>query len=421
MAGKKSVLRRTLNARWLRWAGTRALVHIVPPLGRALSFPLVSRAAVDNAARVIENIAEPFGLSATPVEVETILRPAMANDLGDTSTYPEGRSTLFTQAAILEGCDIAGHTNTILRRSDTALMHFRDGTPDWNLAKPVRLRERHVSPGLYTVCESGSHYFHFIANDVLPLLHYLDHWHPKGEILNVVHSSGEAAFKREGLRALAAAYPDIRLVEMERDEKLTGGSVLWLIRIAATHEWLPVDRAQADRWRDILLAHYPQRATPSAVKRLFVGRQGSKLRRLINEDAIAAMLAAEGFESFAPDANDQRGQIEAFRDADVIVAVHGAALTNLLFCRPGTRVVEIFPENFIKSPYFWLSRRLGLEYSAVFGGKGDYWQAFSVDPVRLQAEIRQILAGLPPAGGLSKEPSAAAMPQRSKFPATPPD
>ncbi|MDH7796120.1 MULTISPECIES: glycosyltransferase family 61 protein [unclassified Beijerinckia] len=416
MAGKKSVLRRTLNVRWLRWAGMRALVKIAPPLGRAFSFPLVSRAAVENAARVIENVAEPFGLTASAAQVETILRPAMANDLGDTSTYPQGRSTLFSQGAILEGCDIAGHTNTILRRSDTALMHFRDGTPDWNLAKPVRLRERRIPPGLYRVCESGSHYFHFIANDVLPLLHYLDHFHPKGEILNVVHSSGEATFKREGLRALAAAYPDVRLVEMQPDEKLTGGSVLWLIRIAATHEWLPVDRAEADRWRDILLAHYPSRPETQAASRIFVGRGKSKLRRLTNESDIAAMLAADGFQSFAPDANDQRGQIEAFRDADVIVAVHGAALTNILFCRPGTRIVEIFPGNFIKSPYFWLSRRLGLDYSAVFGGKGDYWQAFSVEPALLQAEIRRILAGLPPADGLSKEPSASAVP-----PFPPPD
>lgn len=408
MAGKKSVLRRTLNARWLRWAGMRTLARIAPAFGQALSFPLVSRAAVENAAQVIENVAEPFGLSASPAEVETVLRPAMANDLGDTSTYPQGRSTLFSQAAILQDCDIAGHTNTILRRSDNALMHFRDGTPDWNLAKPARLRERPVPPGLYTVCESGSHYFHFIANDVLPLLHYLDHHHPKGEVLNIVHSSGEAAFKREGLRALAAAYPDVRLVEMAQDEKLTGGTILWLMRIAATHEWLPVDRVGADRWRDILLAHYPAGLAAPAAKRLFVGRGGSKLRRLVNESDIAAMLAAEGFQTFAPDANDQRDQIEAFREADVIVAVHGAALTNLLFCRPGTQVVEIFPGNFIKSPYFWLSRRLGLDYSPVFGGRGDYWQAFSLEPALLQAEVWRILAGLPPAGGLSKEPSASA-------------
>ncbi|MFK7943264.1 MAG: hypothetical protein AB8B85_10180, partial [Paracoccaceae bacterium] len=62
-----------------------------------------------------------------------------------------------------------------------------------------------------------------------------------------------------------------------------------------------------------------------------------------------------------------------------VVAVHGAGLTNLLFCRPGTRVIEIFPGNFVKSPYWWLCRQLGLVHIPVTGGPGDYDQHFEVD------------------------------------------
>jgi len=39
-----------------------------------------------------------------------------------------------------------------------------------------------------------------------------------------------------------------------------------------------------------------------------------------------------------------------FRAAQVVVAVHGAGLPHLVFDAPGTRVIEIFPRNFVKSP-----------------------------------------------------------------------
>jgi capsular polysaccharide biosynthesis protein len=193
-----------------------------------------------------------------------------------------------------------------------------------------------------------------------------------------------------------------------------------LSRIGATHEWMPIDRAMVDKWRDILLAHYPALPSPgpSTGRRLFIGRKGTKLRRLKNEDEIAAMLAQYGFETFTPSAGDQRSQIEAFGAADIVVAVHGAALTNLVFCRPGTRVVEIFPSNFIKSPYLWLAAKLDLKYEGFFAGNGDYWQAFDANARDLQALVQKITAetkaeataGLRPEGGLSKEASLSAAP-----------
>lgn len=45
-------------------------------------------------------------------------------------------------------------------------------------------------------------------------------------------------------------------------------------------------------------------------------------------------------------------QISLFRDVDVVVAAHGAAVTNMVFAKPGTTVVELFGDNYING-CFW--------------------------------------------------------------------
>jgi capsular polysaccharide biosynthesis protein len=76
----------------------------------------------------------------------------------------------------------------------------------------------------------------------------------------------------------------------------------------------------------------------------------------------------------------------------VIIAVHGAGLANLLFARPGATVVELFPEDFVKSTYLWLCNRLGLRHIAVTGSRGSYDQDFRVDPSLFAASIQEAMS-----------------------------
>ncbi len=77
-----------------------------------------------------------------------------------------------------------------------------------------------------------------------------------------------------------------------------------------------------------------------------------------------------------------------FGEAEIIVAAHGAGLTNLLFARPGATVLELFPEDCVKSSYLWLATRMGLNYRAVLGEPGQSKQAFSIAPNALPPAFR---------------------------------
>jgi capsular polysaccharide biosynthesis protein len=94
----------------------------------------------------------------------------------------------------------------------------------------------------------------------------------------------------------------------------------------------------------------PSRDLP---KRLFITRgAGRNTRRWLQEDTAWPELERRGFTRIDPGTMSVRDQIDHFAGADVIVGLHGAALTNLAFVRPGTKVLEIFAPTYVKHCYW---------------------------------------------------------------------
>ena len=82
-------------------------------------------------------------------------------------------------------------------------------------------------------------------------------------------------------------------------------------------------------------------------KKIYVTRESSFYRKIVNESDIIPILRAEGYKIINPELYDIDEQINIFGNADKIVAPHGSNLANIVFCKPETEVIEIAPE-FIK-------------------------------------------------------------------------
>ncbi len=384
---RKSPLRIIMTARWWRWKVWRVIARLSPAYARSMNFPVRRVAALSVADQVLESTEVRMVANVGDDLSRTILLPAMANDGGDTSTYVDGYTPLRSDLAIVRDCLISGRTLNIIRTRELAVLHKQDGAPSWNQAKPGLLRDRAGGPGLYLALNSNGHYFHFLANDVLPLIHFLDrHGDRLGKVW-VVASDAFAPYVIDTLNAMARVYPMLGIVSLGRDERLVNVDALWHFRFAETG-WVPISRQDVDNLRDLLLAYYPSDAAAShAAERVYVSRGDARMRRLGTETELRAALAARDFSVFVPDARDHRRQIETFRAARTIVAVHGAALTNLIFCDPGTIVAEILPSTLIKSAYCVLATSLGLDYRPVIGGPHDYRENFSVDVVKVLASL----------------------------------
>ena len=76
---------------------------------------------------------------------------------------------------------------------------------------------------------------------------------------------------------------------------------------------------------------------------------------MVEQDIIEGVVSQQGFEIVHLEDMPIVAQMELFGNADYIVAAHGAGLANLLFCAPGTRVLELTPDCAFR-PQFWLAR-----------------------------------------------------------------
>lgn len=71
--------------------------------------------------------------------------------------------------------------------------------------------------------------------------------------------------------------------------------------------------------------------------KIFISRHNFK-RRSYNNDEIQASLEAYGYATVYPEKLTFAEQVKVFHNAEYIVAASGAALTNIIFCRPKTKI-----------------------------------------------------------------------------------
>jgi capsular polysaccharide biosynthesis protein len=113
----------------------------------------------------------------------------------------------------------------------------------------------------------------------------------------------------------------------------------------------------------------PSSSNGSTPKRLFVLRGNVKVRKELNLPAIKEALTPMGFTFVSMDGKSMQDEATLFGNADVIIAVHGSALHNVVFARPETKVVEIFPYEYFEASNFFISNYGGCDYYYLIGEK----------------------------------------------------
>ena len=103
------------------------------------------------------------------------------------------------------------------------------------------------------------------------------------------------------------------------------------------------------------------------MERIFISRRRAGRRRLLNESEIEEHLRMAGFRTVILEDLSFREQVGMFASASAIIAPHGAGLSNLVFAKPGTKVIELVGPTFINHCFQKLARAMLLPYAEIVG------------------------------------------------------
>lgn len=93
---------------------------------------------------------------------------------------------------------------------------------------------------------------------------------------------------------------------------------------------------------------------------IYIERAAS--RRPANSEEFSAWRKQHGFHDFCLENMSLSEQIVLFRGANFVLGAHGAGLTNIMHCRPGTTVVELMPDRLDRPCYPVLSQLFRLRH-----------------------------------------------------------
>ncbi len=100
-------------------------------------------------------------------------------------------------------------------------------------------------------------------------------------------------------------------------------------------------------------------------KNLYVSRSDSNIRNVLNEKELLQELTPYNFETVVSSKLSILEKIRLFSKAEVVMGATGAGLISMFFCKPGTRMIEIFNEGFVVEPFYDIATKIGLDYKYI--------------------------------------------------------
>jgi hypothetical protein len=335
-------------------------------------------------------LLEPFEVSREPpanlkVEDEPLFRHELHRAFGPTDLYALRRVRLTADGVFLQGF-----------RPVHELLYLP--------ADMERLGSRHILRKLmqrrrlfvesderyFTAFNrwSGNNYFHWMC-DVLPRV-YLARDQVEGSTF-VLPSSHQIAFVERSL----APFRPARIVYFDQAESAFFSEVVVPGHIAVTgnyHE--PTIRGLSE------FLHESFRDEPQAVERsdrlLYVTRKGAKYRYVLNEDEVISLLGTYGFEVVENERLSLEDQVRLYANVRALVGIMGANLTNVMFMRPGSSVLQLTrTADATNHLYFSLASARGVSFyyqhcDYVDAGYGIRWN-LTVDLAQLEENLELML------------------------------
>jgi hypothetical protein len=378
------VAARKFGSRNLRWLALKAATRLVPSLKQR--YPFYEKVVPLTQAGDVRFVEEQQPLPLTPREAEYARR-----------FDPPLPETVERAIALvrLEGATVLGSTGAVIDESRGVLFQSRYTTDRYGpgasyhdfVDMPSKRVDKPQANYFSMVGEyrGHRHFFHFLF-DRLPRIFFLlsrfDLWDTPFVVLTNEDPPG---FQRDLYRFLEAQHPNLQFVAVPERERWRLPTLYLIDDIQPVRRtFLAPDIMNS--MRELAISGYGLSPAPPH-RRLYINRNDTRKRRILNEAEIWPSFARRGFQNIAAGKLSFRDQVVLFAEAEMIVGPHGAGLSNLLFAPESTRVLEISNVERVKPVYFLLTKAMGQGYLPLVGGKGGRNEWFRVDPAAVEEAL----------------------------------
>jgi capsular polysaccharide biosynthesis protein len=232
-------------------------------------------------------------------------------------------------------------------------------------SQPLRLKEYREVDGIVAMCAIrqnwGSAYYHWII-EVLPYFLILKARHKIWNEIDYFYlNSLDCDFQKESLRAFG--LDSSKVIESKKDPKIKAKKMYVPFEVYGDMK-MPSPEILSKLKNVFLNAEQTQVNSkhPKNWQRIYISRSQAKHRKLVNEDILITFLKSQNFTIVNLENMSVSEQANIINSSQVIVAPHGAGLTNIVFANPGTTVIEIFSPNYINCCYWLVAQAMQLKY-----------------------------------------------------------
>ncbi|SKB15692.1 conserved hypothetical protein [Planktothrix sp. PCC 11201] len=208
----------------------------------------------------------------------------------------------------------------------------------------------------------GEAFYHWMY-DVLPGIHLIQESGISLESIDYfVFNSYHFSYQKQTLKILG--IPESKIIESRYQHYIQAKKVIvpapnFFHNLTTTSPWI------CQFLKQQFVPQYFLKSPGN--RRIYISREQANYRHLVNQDELLQRLEAFNFESVVLESLTISEQAELMASASVVLAPHGAGLSNIVFCQPGTKVIELFAPTHVPPCYRIISNICGLEHYYLIG------------------------------------------------------
>ncbi|HIK12197.1 MAG TPA: DUF563 domain-containing protein [Oscillatoriaceae cyanobacterium M33_DOE_052] len=248
------------------------------------------------------------------------------------------------------------YTAAVITADDKLLSEVARGSAELILTSRKLPHPTHVEGNLaFLSVRGGNTYYHWMA-DLLPKFELL---HLGGIDISTIDyfavNSADLLYQRQSVELLG--IDPKKIIPSSQYPHITAKNLIV--------PSLPGNQGIMTQWgaeflrRQFLPVADTNRNFP---EKIYISRQSASYRRVVNESEVVDFLGKLGFVCVRMEMMSFAEQVAMFAGAKVIVAPHGAGLTNTVFCEAGTKVIEMFARQSVSINYWLIAELVGIDY-----------------------------------------------------------